>query len=73
MKGAIAIVAIVSGLVLVAGCRDKDSPPTTAAREDRKTPGGAALSTKNPQAADRGSASSGRPHERDSDLLPIMK
>ena len=74
MKDTIAIVAIIAGLVLVAGCRSKDSPaPTTVAREDRKPPAGPAASTKNPQTADRGQPTSGRPHEKDSDLLQEMK
>jgi hypothetical protein len=74
VKDIIAIVAIIAGLVLVAGCRSKDSPaPTTAAQEDRKPPASAGASTKNPQTADRGQATSDRPHEKDSDLLQAMK
>jgi hypothetical protein len=58
VKDTIAIIAVMAGL---AGCRSKDSPaPTTAAREERKPP-------------DRGQTTTGRPHEKDSDLFEEMK
>ena len=74
MKNTVALVAIVAGLAAFAGCRSKQSPAqTAAAREDRKPPAGAGPATNNPQRTDRGQTTSGRPHEKDSDLLEEMK
>jgi hypothetical protein len=74
VKNTVALVAIVAGLILFPGCRNKESPAqTTAAREDRKPPAGAASAANSPQRADRGQTTSGRPHEKDADLLEEMK
>ena len=74
MKNTVAFVVLVAGLIAFGACRSEESPAqTTTAREDQKPPAGAKPATNSPERADRGQTTSGRPHEKDSDLLQDMK
>jgi hypothetical protein len=74
VKDTVAVVTLLAVLATLAGCRSKESSGETAAgRDDRKPASAAASTTRNPQRADGGPATSGRPHEKDSDLFEEMK
>jgi uncharacterized lipoprotein YajG len=74
VKDTLAVVTLLAALAMLAGCRSNESSGQTgAARDDRRPPSAAPSTTKNAQRADRGPATSGRPHEKDSDLFEEMK
>lgn len=74
MKHTVALGVLVAGLMAFGACRSEESTAQTAtARGDQKPAAGAQPATNSPQRADRGQTASGRPHEKDSDLLQDMK